>query len=381
MKVFLECKETGERYPADQARWQSDSGGLLDIAWEPRFDRDALLHRPNTLWRYREAIPLDDDRNIVTAGEGCTPLLPLLIDGKRIFVKQDHLFPTGSFKDRGAAVLISKAKELGVKRVILDSSGNAGCAVAAYAAMAGIACEVYVPASTSPAKLTQIRVTGATLVQVPGTREDTAHAALERAAKVYYASHYWNPFFLHGTKTFAFEVCEQLSWRAPGTCILPVGNGTLLLGAALGFGELLRAGVIQEMPVLIGVQSAACSPLARALAEGKAVLSPSAGSHTIAEGIAIAEPIRWKSILESVRTSGGTFVTVVDAEVKSALLEMCGKGFYIEPTAAATIAGVKKYVSSGEIREPVVTAFTGHGLKASEKLMEIFTSQRAPSAQ
>ena len=152
-----------------------------------------------------------------------TPLEQVNIGGREILMKLDFLFPSGSYKDRGATVMISQALAMGVKQVVQDSSGNAGCAVAQYCARAGIGCEIFVPASTSPAKLVQIEAYGARLNLVPGSREDTAKAAMKAADHTYYASHVWNPFFFQGTKTFAYELCEQLGWKAPDTVILPAG--------------------------------------------------------------------------------------------------------------------------------------------------------------
>ena len=160
-------------------------------------------------------------------GEGFTPLEEIELDGHRVLLKIDYLFPTGSYKDRGATVLISKVKELGIRKVVEDSSGNAGSAIAAYCAKAGIECEIYVPQATSPEKLVQIQAYGATLKRVEGSREKTAEVAMGAASKFYYASHCWNPFFLHGTKTFAFEIWEQMDGKVPDVLILPVGHGTL----------------------------------------------------------------------------------------------------------------------------------------------------------
>jgi len=193
--------------------------------------------------------------------EGFTPLEEVEFSGDRALIKVDYLFPTGSYKDRGATVLISKMKEWGVQEVVEDSSGNAGCAIAAYCARAKIACEIYVPRGTSPEKTVQIQTYGAALRKVQGARERTAEAAREAASKIPYASHCWNPFFLHGTKTFAFEVWEQMGWKAPDVLVLPVGHGTLFLGAAMGFRELKEAGMIKRIPRLVGVQSASCAPL------------------------------------------------------------------------------------------------------------------------
>jgi threonine synthase len=286
-------------------------------------------------------------------------------------VKQDQLFASGSYKDRGASVLISKVADLGIREVVEDSSGNAGCAIAAYCARAGIECAIYVPLATSPGKVAQIEGYGAQVHRIPGSRENTARAVLAAAQTTYYASHSWNPFFFHGTKTFAFEVWEQLGWRAPDTVILPVGNGTLLLGAAIGFRELWDEGLIDALPKLVAVQAKACAPLAEAWRAGSGPEPPGDRGGTIAEGIAIAEPIRGRQVIEAVRESGGEFVTVDEAQIKVSLREMCSRGFYIEPTSAATTAGVKAYVSRAAPDEVIVSVLTGHGLKATEKMLNL----------
>lgn len=378
----LKCTACGRSFAASEARWKCDCGGLLDVVHEPRFDRATIAARPPSLWRYREALPLEDDASITALGEGVTPLSEFRIAGRQVLVKQDQLFSTGSYKDRGAAVMISKARELGVSAVVEDSSGNAGCAVAAYCARAGIACRIFVPASTSPAKTAQILMYGAELVQTPGSREDTARAVLSAAQTQYYASHSWNPYFFHGTKTWAFEVWEQLGWAAPDTVILPAGNGTLLLGAYIGFNELLAAGEIRRAPRIIAVQSERCAPLAEAFRAGRDSLLPpatgSAGAETIAEGIAIAAPVRGEQILRAVRETGGSVITVSDDEVEAALLEMSRQGAYIEPTAAASVAGAARYLRGAGESEQVVTVFTGHGLKSTEKMLKILMHDNPP---
>jgi threonine synthase len=321
------------------------------------------------MWRYREAIPIANDEDIVTFEEGSTPLLELEVADRPVLFKQEQLFPTGSFKDRGAAVLISRARELGLDEVVEDSSGNAGCAVAAYCAAAGIRCHIYVPEKTSPSKLAQIASYGAVLHRVPGSRQDTADAALTAAETRYYASHVWNPFFFHGTKTFAYEVAEQLSWTPPDEVVLPVGNGTLLLGAYIGFRELRDAGLIQAMPRIIAVQAQNCAPLARAFNGDADPREPGEAKATLAEGIAITRPPRGQQILNAVRRTRGRFVTVSEDEIVAALQETCRRGYYIEPTAAATVAGVRKHLALQSREQVVVSAFSGHGLKSTEKIM------------
>ena len=350
--------------------WRCTCGGLLDMDFLPVFDREKIESRPPTFWRYRDMLPLGEPTALISLGEGITPLVPVPLGGRQVLVKQDQLSASGSYKDRGAALMINKAYALGIRSVVEDSSGNAGCAVAAYCARAGIACDIYVPADNSPGKLAQIAMYGAHLVKVPGTREDTAAAVWEAAQNTYYASHSWNPYFFQGTKTWAFEVCEQLGWRAPDTVVLPAGNGTMLLGAVLGFRDLLRCGVITRMPKVVAVQSEACPPLARAFEQGLENAVAIQKRETLAEGIAITQPVRGAQILRAVRESGGTFITVSEATIKAALLEVIRMGFYIEPTSAAIIAGVMQYASSAPSDEQIVTVFTGHGLKATEKMLK-----------
>ncbi len=364
------CISCGLDYPLDAPVWRCTCGGMLDIVLRPAFDPAEVHRGAFTLWRYQAFIPVPR-REVITLGEGMTPLVQVELNGRRVFVKQEHLFPTGSYKDRGASVLITQAKHLGVRKVVEDSSGNAGCAIAAYCARAGITCEIYVPADTSPAKLAQIESYGATLHRVPGSREDTARAVLDAAEKDYYASHSWNPFFFQGTKTFAYEAAEQLGWQAPDEVILPVGNGTLLLGAAIGFNELFRAGVIDRMPRLTGVQAVNCAPLAAAHQAGLATPQAITTLPSIAEGIAIAAPARGPQILAAVKSSGGGFVTVSEAEITQALRTCAAQGFYIEPTAAAAFAGTQKALEDILPGKTVVTAFTGHGLKAGEKILKL----------
>ena len=367
----LVCTECNAEYSLDEPRWKCDCGHVLDIEFEACFDPDRIKGRKSTQWRYREAIPLEHDKNIISFDEGFTSLVDIEINGKHVLVKQDQLFSTGSYKDRGASVLISKVKELGISRVVEDSSGNAGCAIAAYCARAGIECEIFVPADTSIGKIAQIQMYGAGINRIPGTREDTAAAALEAAEKDYYASHSWNPFFFHGTKTFAFEVCEQLGWKAPDSLVLPAGNGTLLLGAYIGFNELMRAGIIDRMPRFIAVQSESCAPLYKAFTENLDTIPLIEKGETIAEGIAIAEPVRGKQIIDAVRQSGGEFIVVNDSEIEEALKGICAQGFFIEPTSAATIAGLCKYLRNSRPGEVIVSVFTGHGLKSAEKVLKI----------
>jgi threonine synthase len=379
----LICSVCARRHAVSTTLWRCHCGGLLDLDYEPRFDRDAIRSGLDTLWRYRSAIPLPEEYPIVSLGEGFTPLRPIEIDGRSVQIKHDHLCPTGSYKDRGASVLISLAAGLGVAKLIEDSSGNAGAAIAAYASRAGLTARILVPETTSEDKLALIAATGAQLDRIPGNREDTANAARTAAAHTFYASHCWNPYFLHGTKTVAYEICEQLGWKAPDSVVLPVGHGSLLLGAAIGFSELRTAGIIPRLPRLIAVQAAACNPLARAFRSGRD--QPDAPgsftrSDTMADGIAIAQPVRGHQILAAVRKSQGTFISVTEGEMAQAHRMMIDQGHSIEPTSAATVAGLRTYLSTrGKQDSCIVSVFTGQIPKPVENLTRRQT-RRPPDA-
>jgi len=368
-KGKLICTECEKEFSLNEKIWKCTCGSLLDICFESSFPIEKIKQRKPTMWRYAEALPIEN-KNIVSFDEGFTPLLSVGVDDANILIKQDHLFPTGSYKDRGASVLISKAKEIGIKKVVEDSSGNAGCAISAYCAKAKIESNIFVPADTAPGKLAQIQFYGSTLIKVPGSREDTSKAVWAAAQKNYYASHSWNPFFFHGTKTFAFEVCEQLGWKSPDSIVLPVGNGTLLLGVYIGFKELMNSDIIDKIPKLIAIQSENCAPLYKAFKEKTNLVPKINKKDTIAEGIAIAEPIRGKQIIEAIKNTKGDFITVSDTEIKDSLEKICKQGFYIEPTSASTIAGVKKYAEKHN-GENIVSVFTGHGLKTTEKMLKL----------
>lgn len=368
----LSGMQSGELYPTSNALWYG-KGELLNTNMPKPFNPYKINKNISSQWRYENHMVLPASQAI-TLGEGFTPLLPVNIGGKTIHIKQEQLFPTGSYKDRGASVLMSVAKQLGVDHVVQDSSGNAGCAVAAYAAKGNIKADVYVPASTSPAKLAQMRMYGANLILVEGSREDTARAAWQAAQQTYYASHCYNPYFFEGTKTFAYEVCEQLNWSAPDVVVLPAGNGTLVIGCYIGFKHLLQSGVISHMPKLVAVQSAGCAPLYHAWKKGINTPEKIITEPTVAEGIAIAEPVRGKQIIDIINETKGAFVTVTDTETIDALKLCCHMGYYIEPTSAATIAGIHKALQLFE-SETWVSLFSGHGLKSTEKMLQLLSKK------
>lgn len=362
MAMYL-CPQDGTRAADTDLTWCCPvCRGPWDLDFDPLrapagLSLNALAGRVNSLWRYEEVLPLSSPA--VSLGEGRTPLVPLT---DTVSAKLDFLMPTLSFKDRGAVMLAELARRLNPARVVADSSGNAGTAVAAYCARASLPCTVYVPEGTSAKKTEQIRAHGARLETVPGDREATALAARAAADEpgTFYASHVFNPYFLHGTKTYVYELWEDLGGRLPDAIAVPVGNGTLLLGAALATAELHALGLIERRPALIAVQAEAVSPLASAFHAGARELPAAATdtAPTLAEGIAIPRPPRARQILAAVRASGGTFLTVSEDRIRDAQLDLAARGFYVETTGVACWAAV-----GGWTDRSVVVPLCGAGLK------------------
>ncbi len=367
----LLCPLCGSTYRISRVRWRCDCGAALDLA--PRVvspsETTPLPDRGQGLWRFAP-VWAGDPSYAVTLGEGWTPIAELDYAGVRVGVKLDHLMPTGSYKDRGASVLITAARTLGVGEVIEDSSGNAGCAVAAYAARAGMRCTIFVPSATAPSKIRQIEAYGARVEVVQGARAEAAETARGAADSVFYASHVWNPFFFEGVKTLAYEIHAQLAGRLPGTIAVPVGNGSLLFGLARGFDELVRAGVVAAPPRLVAVQSVACATLSRPPGEDR----HGPRGSTIAEGIAIARPPRLAQMRALIEAIGATVLNVSDREIIAALRWAAGLGLYLEPTGAVSLAGIRALIEGGDaerFRAPdggVLGITTGSGLKSPEKV-------------
>ena len=363
---------TGATYPLDQPRWCGPNHAPLLLTPLPGLTRAQIDAATHSLWRYRAAFPFAPEQPI-TLGEGCTPLLPRTLHNAPVHLKCEWLMPTGSFKDRGASVMLSLLRAQGVKAVLEDSSGNGGAAVAAYAAAGGLAATIMAPASTSPAKTVQARAFGATLELIPGTRQDTADAAMRRSDTIFYASHNWHAFFLHGTKTLAYELWEDIGFRAPDNVITPCGAGSNVLGLQIGFSELLRAGEIDRLPRIFAAQPENCAPIAAAFLAGGTVPEGLAIRPTIAEGTAIAQPIRLPEVLGALRETQGGAVMLAEDEIAQATLDLARIGIYVEPTAAQPAAALAKLLAAGTITpaQTTVLVLTGSGLKATPRIAEL----------
>jgi threonine synthase len=372
MPVAYLDPRSGARFPIDTPRWCGPGQAPLLMTDLPGIGRDQIDRTTRSLWRYRAALPVQVATPI-TMGEGCTPLVPRRLHGAEALLKCEWFMPSGSFKDRGASVMLSILRAQGITSVLEDSSGNGGAAVAAYAAAGGMQATIMAPDSTSPAKTVAMRAYGASVELIPGNRQATADAAVARAAEVFYASHNWQPFFLHGTKTLAYELWEDLGFRAPDNIIIPCGAGSNVLGCDIGFSELLRAGHIERLPRLFAAQPANCGPIAATWLAGSDTQVETPIHPTIAEGTAIAKPIRLPEVLAALHRSGGGAVLLSEAEIAAATLELARSGIYVEPTCAQACAAFGRLLTAGTVTagETTVLVLTGTGLKATPRIAEL----------
>lgn len=363
------CAACTRRYPVAEQRYRCACGGYLELHSSSVFSKEAVASRGPSLWRYREAYDLPEAAEAVTLGEGRTPLLQRTVRGRTVSLKLDYLQPSGSFKDRGASVLLTLVKHIGAKEIVEDSSGNAGAAMAAYAASAGIACTIYTPDYTPDGKLVQIRHYGAEVVKVAGTRQDANDAVLRAAERSFYASHLWNPYFVAGLQSCAFELWEQRGGEPPEVVVLPLGSGGYLEGLHAGFSRLRQAGYTKRTPRLVGVQADGCPPLHEAFEKGLETYADVKITSTLAEGIVVQRPPRAPAVLRALRESEGRTVCVDDEAILDAMRTLFRMGVYVEPTSAAAFAG---YLSlpAAESSEAVVI-LTGSGLKETAKLKEL----------
>ena len=358
------CSKCGRTEDVSTRLSHCPCGGLWDLEFTPApFSTEDIDRNEWSLFRYRKFLPLTGEGwRDITLGEGLTPIVPY---DENVLLKMDYFMPTLSFKDRGAAVLVAHCKAIGVEEVVQDSSGNAGNSVAAYCGRAGIACQIFVPEGTSPKKIDMIRAHGAQATVVPGSRDHCADVCRARVEQegVYYANHVYNPFFYEGTKTYIYEVYEQLG-RIPRHLFIPVGNGTLFLGAVKGLEELLRAGLIDGMPQIVAIQSEKCDPLLKAAEQQGDTPAPVTPAPTLAEGIAIGQPMRGEEILALSKKYGVRFVEAPEEMILPARAELARRGIYCEHTTAANLAAYRRYCQVYGPAEDSLITMCGAGLKS-----------------
>jgi threonine synthase len=335
--------------------------------------------RPLSVWRYRELLPIMDRSKIVTMGEGGTKLhncqrLADMLGLEEVHVKNEGENPTGSFKDRGMTVGVTKALELGAETVACASTGNTSASLAAYAAKAGIKCLILIPSGkVAFGKLAQAIAHGADVIQVRGNFDDALRIMMELCAEhPIYLLNSVNPYRIEGQKTIAFEMLDQLGF-VPDKVIVPVGNAGNISAIWKGFAELHKLGMIKALPQMIGIQAEGAAPIATAIKAGRDFIEPVAKPETLATAIRIGAPVSWKKAIRAIKDSKGFAETVSDKEIIEAQKLLAGQeGLFVEPASAASIAGLKKLVAAGKIGrdEKIVCITTGHGLKDPEVIME-----------
>ena len=369
--IELRCTRCRATHAADMAALTCrDCGAPLEVEYLGETPEGATAE--GAAWADLDIpLPTHDPGSAVSLGEGDTPCFVLpalgrLLGLQGLYGKLEYLSPSGSFKDRGSAVMMAVAREHGVREVVEDSSGNAGASVSAYAARAGIRAHIFAPASAPRAKLQQIKAYGAEVHPIEGPRDAATSAAMAYCAErsLVYASHALSPYFLEGTKTFAYELAQQSPEGLPGHIVFPVGNGSLLIGAWKGLMELRREGRIAEMPRLHCVQARAVMPLVAAY--GGEEWHPDSTGGTVAGGIAVGSPARREQVLHILRATGGAAVAVDDEDILRWQKLMAQKeGLYAEPTSAAAFAGLEQLLGQGAIAagDLVLVPVTGSGLK------------------
>lgn len=385
--THLECSACGLRHDAETLQNLCTACGKPLLA---RYDleraartltRESLSPRRADMWRYREVMPVADDEDIVSLGEGWTPLLRAerlgqSLGASRLHIKDESLNPTQSFKARGMSAAVSVAKKLGVKKVAAPSAGNAGGALAAYAARAGMEAHIFVPRDTPRANVVECERLGAHVTLVDGLITDCGAEVAKRkdAAGWFDVSTLKEPYRVEGKKTLGYELAEQLGWQLPDVIIYPTGGGTGLVGMWKAFEEMEQLGWIgSERPRMVTVQSTGCAPIVRAFEEGKRFADMFEDAHTVASGLRVPKAIGDFLILDAIRKSGGTALAVSDDELIAAVDEIgASEGLFVAPEGAACLPALRLLLEKNlvDLDERIVLFNTGAGIK----YLEVFES-------
>jgi threonine synthase len=366
------CISCGAEYDNQEIIYTCrECGSILEVECQPRVSRDIFECRRSTMWKYKEFMPVDHSL-IVSLEEGGTPFCRCqkLGDdlGVELYVKVEGSNPTGSFKDRGMSVGITKARELGVDTVGCASTGNTSASLAAYAARAGLRCVVLLPSGkVALGKLAQAMFHGAEVISVRGNFDEALEAvtALALEGQLYLLNSV-NPFRLEGQKSIGFEIVDDLGWKSPDRIILPVGNAGNISAIWKGITEFKEAGFISDLPRMTGIQAEGAAPIAQAVEQGREDIVPVENPETVATAIRIGAPVSAKKALRAIYESDGMAETVSDEEILEAQKLLARReGIGVEPASAASIAGLRKLVESGQIDkgEQIVCIVTGHLLK------------------
>lgn len=375
----MRCIECGRTHDMSRPVYACVScGNLLEIRMDSgealaRLEGSGFEKRPLSVWKYRELLPVDPRSHVFTLNEGGTPLircenLARKLGLRELYVKFDGMNPTGSFKDRGMTVGITKASELGMRVVACASTGNTSASLAAYAGLAGMRCVVLIPeGKVALGKLAQAIMHGAQVVSVKGNFDQALQMVMSSSEKLgMYVLNSVNPFRIEGQKTAAFEICDQLGGRSPDYLYIPVGNGGNSAAYWKGFKEYESLGRVPDLPVIRGIQAEKAAPIAEMFRTGSTSLRPVEHPETLATAIRIGNPANWKKTVRALRESGGRATAVSDMEILEAQKELArAQGVFAEPAGAAALAGLVKDLQAGELERSasVVCVSTGHGLK------------------
>ncbi len=343
--------------------------------------KSSLRGRAPTLWRYRELLPLEDDANLISLGEGFTPLLKAKTLARecgvqKLWIKDEAQNPTGSFKDRGLSLAVSRAKELGVKKIAIPSAGNAGGSLSAYAARAGIEAHVFMPKDTPLANQIEARQYGARLTLVDGLINDCGRIIAERktAEGWFDVSTLKEPYRVEGKKTMGYEIAEQLNWKLPDVIIYPTGGGTGLIGMWKAFSEMEEMGWLgKDRPRMVSVQASGCAPIVRAFEEGKDAAEPWQDAKTVASGLRVPQAVADFLMLKALRESKGTALSVSDDDMLAEIPRVGrAEGIFFCPEGAACVAALRQLTQQGWIKpnDEVVIFNTATGLKYLDVLQD-----------
>jgi threonine synthase len=391
--MIQKCIVCGNEYSIDDVRYTCECGGLLEISYDyekikENVSRESLRKREIGVWRYLDYLPVKDSKKIVSLCEGGTPLykcdnLAKELGLKELYVKNEGANPTGSFKDRGMTMGVTRANELGVNVVGCASTGNTSASLAAYSARASKKCIVLLPSgNVALGKLAQAMFYGAKVIQIGGNFDDALLMVrkLAEEGKIYLLNSI-NPFRLEGQKTIGFEICDQLNWNVPDRVILPVGNAGNISAIWKGFKEFKETGITDALPKMTGIQAEGAKPIVDAFKKGVKEIVPEEHPETIATAIRIGNPVNYPKALDAIYSSGGLAESVSDEEITAAQKLLARKeGIFVEPASASSIAGLIKLIEMDAIDrdEKIVCITTGNGLKdpdaairASERPIEI----------
>jgi threonine synthase len=381
--THLECAACGLRHEAQRLHnLCSQCGKPLLVRYDlasaaASLTKESLKERQADLWRYREVLPVDRDENVVTLGEGFTPLVRASQLGKQLglselYIKDEGQNPTQSFKARGMTAAVSMAKELGVKKLAVPSAGNAAGALAAYAARAGMEAHIFMPKDTPRANVIECEQTGANVTLMDGLITDCgAEVGRRKEAEGWFdVSTLKEPYRIEGKKTMGYELAEQFDWQLPDVIVYPTGGGTGLIGMWKAFDEMEQMGWIgSKRPRMVTVQAAGCAPIVKAFEEGKRFADEFPNAQTTASGLRVPKAIGDFLIIDALRASGGTAIAVTDEELVKATKEIgAAEGIFCAPEGAACLPALKKMMSDGSVKpgERVVLFNTGSGVKYLE---------------